>query len=85
MDIRFIAFGMVIVLILLFVGAQLYIPKEKSKTKWEAEYASAAQDYFRDSSADNYKRCKDVLEKHFGNDNPRVLSRLQKDNIQIPS
>ncbi len=85
MDLRFIAFGMVIVLLLLFVGAKLYIPKEKSRTKGEAQYALAARDFFKDPSRENYQHCKKALEDFLGSDNPKVLNQLKKDNIQRPS
>lgn len=85
MDLRFIAFGMVIVLVLLFVGAKLYIPREKSKMKWEAEYALAAREFFKEPSPVNYKRCKLALEELMGSESPKVMARLKKDRIQLSS
>jgi len=85
MEIRFIAFGMVIVLILLFIGAHFYIPRAKAKSKAEADYALAALEYFRNSSKKNYILCKLTLEAFYGANNPRVLAKLEQDKIQSPS
>lgn len=85
MEIRFIAFGMVILLVLLFAGANFYIPRAKAKSKWEAQYALAALEYFKNSTQDNYLQCKQALENLYGANNPKVLSKLEKDKIQSPS
>ena len=85
MDIRFIAFGMIAILALLFVGAKLYIPREKNKTKWEADYALAAQDFFKEPSQQHYEACKEALKKGYSSDLEVIKLKLNKDRIQLPS
>jgi len=85
MEIRFIAFGMVILLLLLFAGAHFYIPKAKARSRSEAEYALAALKYFKNSTQENYILCKQALEIRYGANNSKVLSKLEKDKIQSPS
>lgn len=82
MEIRFIAFGMVILLLLLAVWAHFYIPKAKAKSKGEAKYALAALEYFKNSTHENYMLCKQALESLYGTNNPKVLAKLKKDKIQ---
>lgn len=84
MDIRIIAFGMIAVLALLFIGAKFYIPQERTKTKWEAQYAVAAQNFFKEASQENYVRCREILSQVF-HDPEKVEAKLKKDKITLPS
>ncbi len=84
MDIRIIAFGMVAVLLALFLGAKLYIPRERSKTKWEANYAQAAQAFFKVSSLENYENCLNALKMGYSDDESAIKKKLEKDRIIKP-
>ena len=85
MDIRYIAFGMIAILALLFIGAKLYIPREKNKTKWEADYALAAQTFFKEPNQQNYEACREALKVGYSTDPEVINLKLNKDRIQIPS
>jgi len=85
MDIRLIAFGMVGVLLLLFIGAKFYVPREKSKSKWEGQYALAAQAYYKDASLENFTRCKEVLSEIFKGNQAKIEARLERDKIKYHS
>jgi cbb3-type cytochrome oxidase subunit 3 len=57
MDIRFIAFGMLIVLAALFIGARYFIPHEKNRSRAEAKFAKAALNFKSQPSESTYKEC----------------------------
>ena len=76
---------MVGVLLLLFIGAKFYVPREKSKSKWEGQYALAAQAYYKDSSLENFNHCKEALSDIFKGDQAKIEARLERDKIKFPS
>jgi len=57
MDVRLIVFGMCGVLILLFVGAKFFVPKEKSNSKAEASYAEAVLKFKSNPTKENFQHC----------------------------
>lgn len=57
MDIRIIAFGMVAVLALLFIGARFFVPREKNNSRLEAAFAQAALQYKASPNEAGFKAC----------------------------
>jgi hypothetical protein len=84
MDIRFIAFGMIIILLALFIGVHFYLPKEKKKSKWEIEYAIAAQAYYNDQTKENFEVCYSVLLNWIGDNTALIEKKLNQDKIIKP-
>lgn len=57
MDIRVIVFGMVIVLALLFIGARFFVPKEKDRSRLEAQFAQAALSFKASPNQESFNSC----------------------------
>ena len=59
MDIRIIAFGMLFILAALFIGARFFVPREKSNSRLEADFAQAALTFKSNPSEELYKECQE--------------------------
>lgn len=87
MDIRLIVFGMVAVLAVLFIGAKLFIPREKNNTKAEADYVESALRFKSEPSHENYDLVFKAAGKlrNFNNaDEMKIQRFLEKQKILKP-
>lgn len=57
MDIRLIVFGMVTILIALFIGAKFFVPKEKDKSQKEALFVESVSAFLKNPNQENYDIC----------------------------
>lgn len=57
MNIKYIVFGMMAVLLLLFIGAKFFIPHEKNKGQKEAFFAESVKAFKSTPTKDNYEAC----------------------------
>lgn len=57
MDIRIIVFGMMVVLAFLFIGAKIFVPREKEQSKREAFFVEAIKLFKENPSKEHYIMC----------------------------
>lgn len=86
MDIRLIVFGMVAVLVALFLGAKFFVPREKEENQREAAYAESVLTFRKFPNKENFFNCLEMAKhlKRFKNYSEEQLKEaLRADQVSL--